>query len=156
MPKRDYLDDPAAPKANSIVPAASAFVQDEAGRVLMIRRTDNDLWAIPGGGQDVGETIAQTAVRETLEETGIDIEITGLVGIYSNPAHVISYDDGEVRQEFSVCFRARPVGGEPQTSSESREVHWVEPADLDDLNIHPSVRLRIDHGLTGSAAPYYD
>ncbi|GAA3430543.1 NUDIX hydrolase [Kutzneria kofuensis] len=156
MPKRDYLNDPAAPKANSIVPAASAFVQDDAGRVLMIRRTDNDLWAIPGGGQDVGETIAQTAVRETLEETGIDIEVTGLVGIYSNPAHVISYDDGEVRQEFSVCFRASPVGGEPRTSSESREVHWVEPAELDGLNIYPSVRLRINHGLTASAAPYYD
>lgn len=85
MPKRDYLDDPDAPRANSIVPAATAFVQDDAGRVLMIRRTDNDLWAIPGGGQDVGETIAQTAVRETREETGIDVEVTGLVGIYTNP-----------------------------------------------------------------------
>jgi ADP-ribose pyrophosphatase YjhB (NUDIX family) len=62
-----------------------AFVHDNEGRILMIHRTDNDMWALPGGAQDIGETIAQTAIRETKEETGIDIEITGLVGVYSDP-----------------------------------------------------------------------
>lgn len=147
MARIDYYDDPNAPAANSIVVAVTAFVQDDAGRILMIRRTDNDLYAIPGGAQDVGESISDTVVRETREETGIDVEVTELIGIYTDPKHVIAYTDGEVRQEFSICFRARPVGGTPTTSSESKEVHWIDPAALDRLSIHPALRLRINHGL---------
>lgn len=155
MPKRDYYNDPTAPKANSLVPAVAAVVRDEAGRVLMIRRTDNDLYALPGGAQDIGETVVQAVVRETQEETGLIVEVISLVGIYSDPRHVIAYDDGEVRQEFSICFRARPLDGEPRTSSESKEVLWVEPAQLGALNIHPSVRLRIEHGLEDRPEPFY-
>lgn len=58
----------------------SAFVQDATGRILMIRRTDNDKYAIPGGQQEVGETLTQTAIRETKEETGVNIEAIGLIG----------------------------------------------------------------------------
>lgn len=154
MARIDYYDDPNAPTPNSIVVAVTAFVRDDAGRVLMIRRTDNDLYAIPGGAQDFGESISQTVVRETREETGIDVEVAGLVGIYTDPKHVIAYSDGEVRQEFSICFRARPVGGTPRPSSESSEVHWIDPANLDRLNIHPAMRLRIEHGLQDRAEPY--
>src|SRR5690606_35464617 len=117
-------------------------------------RTDNDLWALPGGGHDIGESIADTVVREVREETGIEVEVTGLTGIYTNPRHVMAYDDGEVRQQFSICFTARPVGGELRTSSESRQVRWIDPADLDELSMHPSMRLRIAHALEGRAQPY--
>src|SRR4029450_12400718 len=112
--------------ANSIVVAVTAFVLDEDGRVLLIRRTDNGLWAIPGGAQDIGEYIADTVVRETKEESGIDVKVTGVVGIYSNPNHVMAYSDGEVRQQFSIFFRARYLGGEATPSDESSEVRWVE------------------------------
>jgi ADP-ribose pyrophosphatase YjhB (NUDIX family) len=81
MARVDYYRDPAAPPANSIVVAVTAFVQDDAGRILMIRRTDNDLYAIPGGAQEIGETISQTVVREVNEETGIDVDVTGLIGL---------------------------------------------------------------------------
>ncbi|KWW98980.1 putative NUDIX hydrolase [Carbonactinospora thermoautotrophica] len=87
-------------------------------------------------------------VREVREETGIEVEVTGLVGIYSNPDHVIEYtSNGEVRQEFSICFHARPIGGQLATSSESTEVRWVPVDELDGLDIPPSIRLRIHHGL---------
>lgn len=154
MPKLDYFHDAAAPDANSVVVAASAFVQDDAGCVLMIQRSDNGLWAIPGGALDVGESIASTAIRETREETGLLIEVDGLVGIYSDPAHVIAYDDGEVRQEFSVCFRGRAVGGALTSSPESRRVAWIERERLAAFDVHPSVRLRIEHGLSHAALPY--
>jgi 8-oxo-dGTP pyrophosphatase MutT (NUDIX family) len=62
----------------------TVFVVDDHDRLLLIRRTDNGLWAIPGGAQDVGEYIAETAVRETREESGIDVEVTGIVGIHTN------------------------------------------------------------------------
>jgi 8-oxo-dGTP pyrophosphatase MutT (NUDIX family) len=152
--RTEYLNDPNAPKANSIVVAVTVFVVDDHDRVLLICRTDNGLWAIPGGAQDFGEYIAETAVRETLEESGITIEVTGIVGLYTNPHHVMAYTDGEVRQQFSICFRARYLSGEPTPSNESSEVRWVARDELDALPIHPSMRLRIDHGYTRSAEPY--
>ncbi|NIY66548.1 NUDIX hydrolase [Streptomyces malaysiensis] len=155
MSRIDYYRDPNAPNANSVVPSVTAVVRDEQGRVLLIHKTDNDLWALPGGGHDVGESIAQTVVREVEEETGISVVVESIVGLYTDPQHVMAYDDGEVRQQFSICFHARPVGGELRTSSESKEVRWVSPADLDELDIHPSMRLRITHGLDESrTAPY--
>jgi ADP-ribose pyrophosphatase YjhB (NUDIX family) len=155
MPRTDYYHDPNAPKANSIVVAVTAFVQDDSGRVLMIRRTDNNRYSIPGGGQEIGETISQAVTREVREETGVSVEATGLIGIYTDPAHVIAYADGEVRQEFSICFRARATGGQLRTSSESSEVHWIERDRLADLDIHPTIRLRIEHGFADRDQPYY-
>jgi ADP-ribose pyrophosphatase YjhB (NUDIX family) len=152
--RTEYLNDPNAPKANSIVVAVTVFVTDDEDRVLLIRRTDNGLWAVPGGAQDFGEYIAETAVRETLEESGITIEVTGIVGIYTNPNHVMAYSDGEVRQQFSICFRARYVSGEPTPSDESSEVRWISRESLDELPIHPSMRLRIDHGYERNGEPY--
>ncbi|MEU3750987.1 MULTISPECIES: NUDIX hydrolase [Streptomyces] len=147
MSRIDYFRDPKAPKANSVVPSVTVVVRDGAGRLLVIHKTDNDLWALPGGGHDIGERISDTAVREVEEETGVKVVVDGIVGLYTDPEHVLAYDDGEVRQQFSICFRAHPVGGSLRTSSESKEVRWVDPADLDDLDIHPSMRLRMRHGL---------
>lgn len=155
MTRTDYFHDPNAPEANSLKVAVSALVRDEHGRILMIHRTDNDKYSIPGGGQEVGETVAGAVIREVREETGIDVEVTGIVGVFSNPAHVISYDDGEVRQEFSICFYAKPVGGQLRTSAESKEVKWVSPEDVSGLDIHPSIQLRITEGLRGRAEPYF-
>lgn len=111
MSRIDYFRDPNAPEANSVVPSVTAVVRDKEGRLLVIHKTDNDLWALPGGGHDIGESIADTVVREVVEETGITVEIDSIVGLYTSPEHVLAYDDGEVRQQFSICFRAHPTGG---------------------------------------------
>jgi ADP-ribose pyrophosphatase YjhB (NUDIX family) len=104
----DFFDDPKAPKANSMVPSANVVVSNNSGEILMIRRSDNDNWALPGGAMDLGESMPEAAVRETLEETGVRVEITGIVGIYTDPRHVILYtSNGEARQEFSIVFTAR-------------------------------------------------
>ncbi|MFI7431872.1 NUDIX hydrolase [Micromonospora sp. NPDC049836] len=154
MARIEHFNNPNAPKPNTIVAAVTVFVQDEQGRVLLIHRTDNGLWALPGGAQDFGEYIAETAVRETREETGIEIEVTGVVGIYTNPNHVVEYSDGEVRQQFSICFRGRYLAGQPSTSDESSEVRWVAEDQLGTLSIHPSMRLRIGHGFEQRSTPY--
>ena len=155
MARTDHFHSPDAPTPNSIVVAVTAFVQDGAGRILLIRRADNDLYAIPGGALDLGETLTEAARREVMEETGIEVAVTGLVGVFSNPHHLIEFTDGEVRQEFSICFRAKSTGGHLRTSDESKEVLWTAPAHLDTLNIHPSIRLRIHHGLEENSVPYY-
>lgn len=154
MARTEHYHDPNAPKANSIVVAVSVFVRDEQARVLLIRRTDNGLWSLPGGGQEIGESVAETAVRETREETGISVEVIGTVGVYSDPGHVIEYSDGEVRQQFSLCFRAVPVSGTPTPSDESHEVRWVARDELVALDIHPSTLLRITHGYEERPEPY--
>ncbi len=117
----DYHDDPNAPKANSMVPSVNVVVVNDAGEILLIRRSDNDNWALPGGAIDLGESVAQAAIRETKEETGIDCEITGLVGIYSDPKHIILYtSNGEARQEFSIVLTARPTGGRRRRATNQR------------------------------------
>lgn len=154
MSRVDYFNDPHAPPANSIVPSVTAIVTNDAGDLLLVHKTDNDLWALPGGGMDLGEYIAQTVVREVEEETGIQVRVTGLVGIYTNPNHVLAYDDGEVRQQCSLCFTTEVVGGELRTSAETSEVRFVPIHQLDALTIHPSMRLRIDHYLERRPTPY--
>ncbi|MEU9513068.1 NUDIX domain-containing protein [Micromonospora sp. NPDC048169] len=154
MTRTEHYHDPNAPKANTIVVAVSVFVRDDRDRLLLIQRTDNRLWSLPSGGQEIGESVAQTAVRETREETGIHVEVVGLVGVYSDPGHVIEYSDGEVRQQFSLCFRAVPVGGEPTPSDESSDVRWIEHNELGTLDIHPSTLLRIQHGYEERGEPY--
>lgn len=154
MPKKDYYDDANAPKPNSIVPAVTAVVENDDHEVLMIERMDNGLWALPGGAQNFGESLIEAARREVVEETGIEIEVTGLSGIYSDPRHVIAYDDGEIRQEFSICFLAKMTGGELRASSESRQARWVPANELTNLHMHPSMRLRVAHGLEDRKAPY--
>lgn len=154
MARIDYFNDPNAPKANSIVPSVTAIVTNERDEILLVHKTDNDLWALPGGGMDPGEYMAETVVREVEEETGINVQVTGVVGIYTNPKHVMAYDDGEVRQQCSICFTTESLGGELRTSSETSEVEFVDPNRLDDLSIHPSMRLRIDHYLEKRHTPY--
>lgn len=149
MGRRDYLNDPAAPPANSLVPAASVVVVDDNGLILLQRRTDNDQWALPGGAMDIGETIADCARREVREETGLEVELLTIVGLYTNPGHVFAYDDGEVRQEFSICFHARPVAGDLVVSEESHEVKFFTAVDIEGLSMVSSIRLRIMDYLKG-------
>jgi len=153
MSRIEHFEDPDAPPANHLVPAASAVIVDEADRILLIRRSDNGLWTIPGGAMEPGEDIAGCCLREVREESGVDVEIVRLVGIYSNPGHVVEYADGEVRQQFSVCFACRPAGGGLATSDESSEAGYFTPEEIEDMDIHPSIRLRIAHFHEGRADP---
>lgn len=153
MKRVEHFNDPDAPAATSLVPAASAVVVDQAGRILLHRRDDNDLWSIPGGAMEVGERIADTAVREVKEETGLEVLPEALVGIYTDPRHVVEYGDGEVRQQFSVCFACRVVGGELATSDESLEVGFFTQAEIATMPMHESIRLRIRHYLEHRPQP---
>jgi 8-oxo-dGTP pyrophosphatase MutT (NUDIX family) len=153
----DYFDDPDAPRPTRIVPGVAVAVVNEAGQLLMIRRTDNDQWSIPGGKQEVGETPIEAGRREVREETGILCEITGLVGIFSNPCNVIEYtSNGEVRQEFSILFVGRPVGGKVATSSESQEVEWCDHNSVLQLSMTPAQRRRIRYFLEFTGEPYLE
>lgn len=154
MPSRiDYYHDPAAPVANRVVPAACLFVEDDTGHLLMVERTDSGLWAVPGGGLELGESIAATAERECFEETGIIAHVTGFVGVFSDPDALVAYSDGEVRQEFSVALSGRPIGGHLRPSAESRRAAWINRAELGGLPMAASMRRRVEVWLSATV-PY--
>ncbi|SDA14140.1 ADP-ribose pyrophosphatase YjhB, NUDIX family [Ruminococcus sp. YE71] len=87
--------------------AAGAAITDSEGRILLVKRCDCGKWGIPGGLMEFGETMAQTAVREAKEETGLDIVIDSLVGVYSG-----YFSRTADRQPITCLFAAHAVGGE--------------------------------------------
>ena len=143
MGRIDYYHDPDAPRANSLVVGSSAIVVDDQNRILLQRRADSGNWALPGGAMDIGERLAESAVREVKEETGFDVRIERVVGIYSDPGHVFAYDDGEVRQEFSICLACAITGGSLRVSSESTAVEFFTFEEAAALQMHESIRKRI-------------
>lgn len=155
MGRVEYWNDPAAPKPNSLVPACGILAIDDLGRVLLQRRRDTGQWAIPMGKQELGETPSQCAIRETQEETGVLTEITGILGVYSDPGHIVAYTDGEIRQEWELILLGRPVSGTPAVNDEASDVRWVAVADLESLDIHPTQWRQLRDWLNGSG-PHVD
>jgi 8-oxo-dGTP pyrophosphatase MutT (NUDIX family) len=155
MGRTEYWHDPRAPKPNSLVPACGVLTVDSTGRLLLQRRRDTGQWAIPMGKMELGETPTQCAIRETQEETGVLVEVTGILGIYSDPAHIVAYSDGEIRQEYEVILLDRPVSGAPAASEEASDAGWFTPAELDALDIHPTQWRQLRDYLSNSC-PHID
>ena len=155
MVRQEYYHDPDAPPANSLTPTAFAAVRDDAGRILLVRRADSGNWELPGGRVELGESAVVAAEREVAEESGVVIRVTDLLGVYSDPGHIMVYPaTGEARQQFAVCFHARPVEGGPQPDhDETCEAAWVHPRQVARMTMHPSMRRRIDDALSRSLTP---
>lgn len=151
MARKDFYYDENAPKVNSIVAAASAVVTLPDGKIVLHKRVDNNEWSLLGGGMEYGESISETILREVKEESGLCCRIEKLIGVYTNPKHVIAYSDGEVRQEFSVCFHCEADAGLITVSDESKEVKAFDVNEIENLCLHPAQRIRIDDYLRGEA-----
>ena len=141
MARTEYYDDPDAPEPNSLVVATSAVIVDDTGRILLQRRADSGNWALPGGAMDMTESLTDSVMRETKEETGLDIEVTGIVGTYTDPKHIIAYT-------------AKVLRGELRASHESTALEFVDPRQLDALPIHQTQRLRLGHFLERRTTPF--
>jgi mutator protein MutT len=108
--------------------AACAIVLDDQGRVLVQRRTDNGRWCLPGGAIETGETAAEAVAREVREETGYQVRVMRIVGVYSDPAQTtIRYPNGDVSSYVAVAFECRVIGKAPALSDETAEVKWFAP-----------------------------
>jgi 8-oxo-dGTP pyrophosphatase MutT (NUDIX family) len=155
MSRIDYQDNATAPQANTLVPATSAIISNGRGKILLHQRRDNGLWALPGGTMEVGETVTECIIREVKEETGLDIVPAYLIGIYSNPSHVIAFNDGEVRQEFSICFACHVTGGTLQISDESSDIGFFSRKQIEQLPMHPSIKQRLDDYWAKKRKPFF-
>jgi ADP-ribose pyrophosphatase YjhB (NUDIX family) len=150
--RTDYWDDKNAPAPTSRKPSASVVLRNHRGDLLLLRRAGSGHWTIPTGALKKNETATACAIRECREETGMMVELTGLVGVFSDPRHRIAYGNGEVRVPVNVCFHGQPVSGELATNAESDQAAWVSPSDLDSYDIHPAIRRRISHALHDTAS----
>ncbi len=104
---------------------------DAADRVLLVRRSDDGTWGLPGGGVEPGETWQAAAVRECHEETGWRVHIDGLLGIYSDPAtQVHRYPDGRWRHFLGVVFTARALERTSAGDGEALEVAFFAVDEL--------------------------
>jgi 8-oxo-dGTP diphosphatase len=143
-----YFHDRAAPVATCVVPSVFVAVRRLHGSLLLVRRCDSGVWELPGGRVDVGESAVEAAVRETAEEAGVQVTVTGFVGLFTDPGHVVRAANGEVRQQFAVLFRARAVGGSPRGDRhETSEAAWVAPADLPGLPMESPIRIWVARAL---------
>jgi 8-oxo-dGTP pyrophosphatase MutT (NUDIX family) len=105
--------------------AACAIVFDDQGRLLLQRRADNGRWCLPGGAIEIGETAAEAVAREVVEETGYQVQVLRIVGVYSDPAQTtVRYPNGDVASYVAIAFECRLVGGAPALSDETAEVKW--------------------------------
>jgi 8-oxo-dGTP diphosphatase len=155
LTRRVYFHDRSAPAASVVVPSVFVAARGRGGRLLLVRRCDSGCWELPGGRVEVGETAEQAAVRETAEESGVRVVVTGLAGVFTDPGLVVRSVTGEVRQQFALVFRARPAGGVPRGDlDETSEAAWVAPAELPDLRMEPPIRLWIEHALAADGSPH--
>ncbi len=155
--RTDYFHSADAPPANSLRPAAAVAIFDEFGRVLLLHRRDNKKWTLPGGTLELGESLAECAIREVEEECGLDVELSGILGTYTDPEVRVEYSDGEVRQEFTVVYAARLVGGTLRLDQESTEYRWLAVHEALELPLADSQRHRLRdvqrYWLTGEQHP---
>jgi ADP-ribose pyrophosphatase YjhB (NUDIX family) len=140
---REYPDRP-------LVGVGAVTVQDN--RVLLIRRGQAPLlgeWSLPGGVLECGESLRDATIREAREETGLEVEIGELLGVYER---VIRSEDGRARYHYVLIdFLCRAVAGNLKAGSDAADVRWFESAELDGLNLPRDTRDVIEKGLKRTA-----
>ena len=152
-----YYHDPVAPVPTVVVPSVFVATQDPDGRLLLVQRCDSGEWEMPGGRVDVGESAVAAAVREVAEESGVVVHVTGLIGLYTDPGHIIRSVRDEVRQQFIVLFRASPVSGRPRPDRrETSAAAWVTPKVLARLPMQAPVRSWVRDALLPPGPPHID
>ena len=120
--------------------AVSAVILEQ-GNVLLAHRRDIDWWNLPGGGLELGETVDDALHREVFEETGLEVEIERLVGVYSKPQ----------KQEVVLTFHCHVTGGTARETEETRECRYFPPDNLPS-NTLPKHRQRVEDALLNQAS----
>ena len=126
----------------------SATIFDETRqKVLLTRRTDNGLWCLPGGHMDPGESVEECCVREVLEETGLQVRIKRLTGVYSNPDQLVVYPDGEQAHFVVLNFEAEVIQGELGLSNETSEAGYFSLNEMNSMPLHDRHADRVEDAI---------
>ncbi|MEI2611438.1 MAG: NUDIX domain-containing protein [Candidatus Promineifilaceae bacterium] len=129
----------------------SAIIFDPSGtRILLTQRTDNGRWCLPGGGMDSGESASEAIVREVREETGLQVVVDRLAGIYTTPHRIVRYADGNEFQFVAFSFVVQVVGGELGLSDETTAYGYFTLAEMANLDVMEHHIERIEEALAGN------
>ena len=140
-----------SPDANTRIGlGVGVFVLDAERRILLEKRSDCGLWGLVGGRVEVGESIAESAVREVLEESGLHVKITRLLGVYSDPDdRIVTYpDNGDVVHKIDVILEASVISGVLSRSTESEELRFFAAGSFPN-EICPPARKPVNDYLNG-------
>jgi ADP-ribose pyrophosphatase YjhB (NUDIX family) len=133
----------------------SATIFDEARqKVLLTRRMDNGLWCLPGGHMEPGESIEECCVREVLEETGLQVRVRHLTGVYSNPHQLVVYPNGEQAHFVVLNFEAEIVAGELRLSDETSETGYFSLSEIESIPMHDRHADRVADALSGQVEAF--
>jgi ADP-ribose pyrophosphatase YjhB (NUDIX family) len=124
---------PRLSKQGKIRLGCSAAIFDESGRILLTRRADNGQWCLPGGRMESGESAAEACEREVFEETGLNVRVRRLVGVYSHPDQLVVYPDGHKAHIVALHFEAEIIGGELGLSNETTDFGYFTLQELERL-----------------------
>lgn len=128
-----------------IRPGAGVILSDGAGRILLMRRSEEGAWGIPGGGVEPGESWSDAALRECREETGWLARIDGLLGIYSDPStQIYRYPSGTLEQLMGVVFLGSAIECVGVPDAETAELRWVDANTLPTPLFAPDVPILRD------------
>lgn len=123
-----------------------------ARELLLMQRSDNAHWGLPGGYVERGESVSAAAAREVFEETGVRVAIGRLVGVYSDPASmVIEYPDARRVHAINLCFEAVPVGAGPPTTPDEALASGYFALDALPEPLVPIHRVRIADAAAGGS-----
>jgi 8-oxo-dGTP pyrophosphatase MutT (NUDIX family) len=121
-------------------------------KVLLTRRTDNGHWCLPGGGMESGESAAEACAREVWEETGLQVRMTRLIGVYSNPDQLVIYPDGNKVFFVIMSFEAEVIGGELGLSDETTAFGYYSLHEMESMQMHGQHKQRVEDALLGGDA----
>lgn len=133
---------------------AAVIFDETRQRVLLTQRMDNGRWCLPGGGAEPGESAAETCAREVWEETGLQVAIKKLIGIYTNPHMITEYADGNRFQFMSFCFEAEVTSGELGLSDETTAYGYFSAEEMEKLDLMESHRGRVADAFVGQEAAF--
>lgn len=107
---------------------ATVLVLDPQGRLLLLKRADNECWGPPGGAVEPGEVVEEAARRESLEETGLELGDLSLFGVFSGQDQFYRYPNGDEVHNVTVVYIGRHAGGAVRLSAEHTQAGWFPPS----------------------------
>jgi ADP-ribose pyrophosphatase YjhB (NUDIX family) len=142
-------------KSAAVFVGCSATLFDaDRRKILLTRRADNGRWCLPGGHFEPGEDVAEACVREMLEETGLEVRVVRLIGVYSSPNFVLDYGERCRFQVVAHNFEVETVGGQLGLSDETTEVGYFAAEDIADLDLLEHHRPRVADAFADGNATY--
>ncbi len=123
-------------KLGHVILGCSAVIFDQSRqKILLTRRTDNGRWCLPGGRMDPGESVTETCIREVLEETGLEVKVKHLIGVYSSPDYLLEYADGERCHVVALNFEVEAIGGTLGISNETTEYGYFSQDEISNMDL---------------------